>query len=453
MADETEKIEILLKAQYSDFQKSLAKTNKMLGRFEQRAKRSMTNSGRAIDRGLSRAGMSIRAFAGGIVGGVLATAIAGITTGLAGTVRGIAAIGDEARRSGLGVREFQELSYVAQQTRLPIQSLIDGMKELSLRADEFITTGKGPGAEAFARLGYGADDLARRLEDPQELMLDIIDRMEEMDRAAQLRISDEIFGGTGGERFAELVAGGDEALRRMIDRAQDAGAVLDEDVIAKAAELDRRFSDLTTKVGNFFQRMAVGTADLISDIARVGEAYDEIFDDAEQAAGMLGDDVVEAIGGDSDTIQQHAAVMEELIGVYTRLGDEALRLAPSLEQSVSLLRAYGYEDTAAALAKTAEEMRNLVDGLDDGTVSGTEFEQQMTRLTVEASVALAQIDAIDSADFSSVISGVTSLSAELGVAAGAARALRALLPGGAGPVLAAAGANTPAAGGDRKSVV
>ncbi|SDF06923.1 hypothetical protein SAMN04488105_1121 [Salipiger thiooxidans] len=106
------------------------------------------------------------------------------------------------------------------------------MKELNLRADEFIVTGKGPAAEAFARIGLGAAGLERKLEAPEALLLEIIGRMEDLDRAAQIRVADEIFGGTGGERFVELLARGEDGMRAMMQEAREMGLVMEAELVA-----------------------------------------------------------------------------------------------------------------------------------------------------------------------------------------------------------------------------
>src|SRR5690606_5005138 len=99
-----------------------------------------------------------------------------------------------AKRAGVEVEAFQQWGYVARQNRIDIGALTDGFKELNLRADEFVVTGKGSAAEAFQRLGYTANDLKQKLQDPSNLMLEIIGRLEGLDKAAQIRIADELFG-------------------------------------------------------------------------------------------------------------------------------------------------------------------------------------------------------------------------------------------------------------------
>ncbi|PLU74415.1 tail tape measure protein, partial [Sinorhizobium medicae] len=181
-------------------------------------------------------------------------------TALRDAASAIASIGDEAHRAGLDVKSFQELKYVAEQNRVGVDALADGIKELNLRADEFIVTGGGSAAEAFQRLGYSAENLKQKLEDPADLFTEIIGRLGELDKAAQIRIMDEIFGGAGGEQFVQLIEAGEAGIRDTIRAANDLGIVLDEQMIQKAADVDRKFNMLATTVGTKLKSAIVSAA-------------------------------------------------------------------------------------------------------------------------------------------------------------------------------------------------
>ena len=99
--------------------------------------------------------------------------------------------------------------------------------------------------------------------------MEIFGRLEDLDDAARIRIADEVFGGTGGEQFVQLLGQGEEALRGTMARAHEVGAVLDEEMISKAADLDRRFSDLAARAGNFFQTVIVSAADAAFALSRM----------------------------------------------------------------------------------------------------------------------------------------------------------------------------------------
>ena len=191
----------------------------------------------------------LKMLAGGPAALATALGITGIMSAARQAASSVAEIGDAAKMAGVSSRAFQEWSYVAEQARIPIEAITDGLKELSLRADEFAVTGKGSAADAFQRLGLSQEDVKKRLSDPSELLLTLIERTRKLgDTAAGIRIFDELLGGTGGERMVSLIDQGEEGIRNQIKAANDFGRVLSDDVIVKAQEIDRQFNAISTTI-------------------------------------------------------------------------------------------------------------------------------------------------------------------------------------------------------------
>lgn len=225
----------------------------------QSAKKEAAGLGAALKTSL---GGIAKNFGAGLLAGVTAGGIAGIASQFAVVADNIASIGDEAAKAGVSTKVFQEWRYLAEQARIPIDSLTDGFKELSIRADEFATTGKGSAAEAFARLGLKPAEVKERLKDPAEFMLLLIERTRQLgDTAAGIRIFDELFGGTGGERMVSLLQMSDDELRNIASSAHAAGRVLDDDLIKKAAELDKAFKGVSGTVSTYLQGAIIRAAD------------------------------------------------------------------------------------------------------------------------------------------------------------------------------------------------
>ena len=262
--DEAE-LAIRLEAKVRDFERALQRAegtaNKSFARIEKDAEKSAKN----LEGIFARAGQGMSAGLKAGLAGLAAGGIAGMAASLASVTRGIADIGSAAKRAGLDAKSFQELAYVAKVNRIEVDALTDGMKELSLRADEFLKTGAGGGAESFQRLGYSAVELAEKLKRPSDLFVEIIGRMERLDKAAQIRVADELFGGTGGERFVELLDRGADGVRTLIAEANEFGAVMSEEMIAKADEADRRFTALATTVSTNLKTAIVDVVDVWSE--------------------------------------------------------------------------------------------------------------------------------------------------------------------------------------------
>lgn len=256
MSAEVGSIFIKFAADFGSYEAALRKGEKTTNGFSDRAGKAV---GSLESRFKSLASVTAT-FGKGLLAGIAAGGITTAVKGLADVAKGVAEIGDAAKRAGVSSTIFQEWTAVARNARIPVDSLADGLKELSLRGDEFAVTGSGAAADAFRRLGYGAAELKAKLADPSALMLEIIDRLGKMDRAAQIRISDELFGGNAGEKFVQLIDQGSQGIRETIAQAHALGNVLSDDVITRAAEVDRQFQIISTTVGTNLKGAIVNAA-------------------------------------------------------------------------------------------------------------------------------------------------------------------------------------------------
>jgi len=414
-----ERLVVRLEARLNDFEKNMKRAENTGTRTYQGLRRNSRSATRQMEQDMARSANSIKqsvasvtgsvgslgkSLAGGFLGGLAVGGMAEIVSSSRQVVQGIAQIGNEAKRAGLSAQAFQEWKYVAEANRISVDALVDGFKELSLRADEFITTGVGPAAEAFGRLGFRAEDLKKKLTDPSALMLEIMQRLEGMDRAAQIRIADEIFGGTGGERFVEMLGQGENALRDTISRAHETGAVLDDELIAKAEDIDRRFRELQTTAGNFFKRIVVGAADAAVQMTDLRAALDQVFDNEAEGRATLGNDLYDAMAGNRDLVDQHAEELRTLEGQYQLLSEEATKAGMAMSDAIGRLDSWGYGDVADELRRLIAEQDELVKSFRDGETSGEDFAVKLDDIRTRAAEAFDELDNSDRISFEGVIS-------------------------------------------------
>ena len=440
MALDEERLVVALEARIAEFEKRMRRAEGVgtrsytsLQRGSQSATRAMemdmVRSTSAINRALSATSTRIGAFgktmAAGLGAGLVAAAAAGVTGSLNDIVKGIAQVGDEAKRAGLSAQAFQEWQFVAEQNRIGIDAVIDGFKELNLRADEFIVTKAGPAAEAFKRIGYDALSLERALEDPSELMLEIIDRMEDLDKAAQIRVADELFGGTAGERFVELLGQGEGRLRATVQQAHEVGAVLSDEVITRAAEVDRKFKEITTSISTAAKTIVVDLIGAVKDVLTID--VDDLFGSAERAIAMMGEANYDAMKSGLAVTQDQVAAAEDLAATYDGLfrainaatGPDGIRLMDVADVDIA-------HDLAAILSDIDQEMV----AFQNGASSAAEFESEVTDLIGEAKELLAELSAVDAQRFGGVFSAINGIGAALASAAAKASEFRQTLPAG-----------------------
>lgn len=439
MSDEAlERITILLQARDRELQRSLDRSTRALQRATgQMEKRTKAFSAKATS-DLKRAGDAAmgfgKAFTAGLAGGAIATVFGSINANLGGVVRSIAEVGDQARRSGLGAAAFQEWAFVAQQNRIGIDQLVDGFKELSLRSDEFIATGAGPAAEALARLGYTSSELAAKLTDPSALMLEMLGRMERLDKAAQIRVADELFGGTGGERFVELLAQGADGIDETIQRARELGLLLGDDVLAKATELDRKFGEVAARVDALYKRAVVGAFEAAEATARwraeypgLADAFDSLYAPLGVAGMVLDTIFVDA----ADDARDLTADVFSLANALSPVIGQAEALAAALEADAVGLQAMGLGERAAEMRRFADEIGLLISQFSSGAITAEDLAAGLEAVTGAASAAADEVASIDGVTMGGVIGQLGSLIGVLARVGAAARAAKAAMPGAA----------------------
>jgi len=436
-----ERLLVSLEARISDFEKKMKRAEKTGTRTFTRMQRGsasatrqferdMRRQSRAVDQATAKAsgriGAISKAAVGGLVGAVAISGLTQLATETARVVEGIAAIGDEAARSNLSLYEFQEWKFVAEQNRIGIDAMTDGFKELSLRADEFVVTGKGPAAEAFTRLGFTADQLKNKLKDPSDLMLDIIDRLEGMDRAAQIRVADEIFGGTGGEQFVQLLAQGRMEVQRTIDEAGRLGVVMDAETIAKAEELDRKFNQIKASVSTLAKTAIVEFTFALTDFS---QGLDEIFRDRSGGRGILGDKTVDELEKSEELLRANQDTLKELADLYRGMLLDIGKAGGAIANEIPSLLDMDAHDAAIQLDGVVTRMQELSMDLRAGQIGADEFGTEMEATLSTASSLLAEVNAIDGLDLSFAISQVAALTGQLAGAFERAIQLRSALPG------------------------
>jgi hypothetical protein len=212
--------------------------------------------------------------------------VVGIGALIKSSLESAVAIEKNAKQAGVGVEAFQELEYAASKYHVTTEALTDGLKELALRGDEFARTGKGSAAEAFQRLGFGAQDVNERLTDTPKLLSEVIERMEGLDIASQIRISDEIFGGQGGEQFVAMIQGGSRAMEELRREARNLGVVLDEDLIRNSDQASKNLDSLQKMLSAHVTRAIVALAPEIVGLTEKFIGSDEAI--ADFKAGMEG---------------------------------------------------------------------------------------------------------------------------------------------------------------------
>ncbi|MBN8242933.1 hypothetical protein JF546_07925 [Nitratireductor aquimarinus] len=352
-ATNVEKLVVSLSADIRQYQRALDRANgvtnnrfrKIEKRGDQMAKRMAT---------LGKTAMA------GFAAGLASLGVTATVAGLRDVAGSIAEISNEAARAGVTTRVFQEWEAVAVKARIPVDALVDAFKELNIRGDEFAQTAKGSAAEAFARLGLTPAEVKERLKDPSEFMLLLIERTRQLkDTAAATRIFDELFGGTGAERMVSLLGQSTDEIRATISEAHTLGNVLDDEVIARAAEVDKQFNQIVHTVGQNLRGAIVSAATALQDFINAFNGFEAQrtakLDENLAALGRERLDIERQIGELRERQRQgHVGAGDGILGssigeslIGESIADHERRLEALAAEEQMILRVVSARDKAA----------------------------------------------------------------------------------------------------------
>lgn len=215
-------------------------------------------------------------------------------------------------------------------------------------------------------------------------------------------------------------------------RAHEVGAVLDDELIRKAEEIDRKFSEMTAAAGNFAKRVVVEVAAAGVELADFRERLDRIFDSEAEGRSILGDDTYDALAENRDLVDQNADALNRLDERYQTLAEEADRAGMAMLSAISQLDSWGYDEAADGLRDAVKEMDELVRAFRDGEISGEDFTARLNDIETAAVSAFDQLEAGDRVQFSGVISQLDRLGGVIGGIISLAASMKAALASAAG---------------------
>jgi uncharacterized protein YukE len=265
--DDTQRLVVSLEARMTKYERDMARaknaTNDNFKKMEGRARQSARNMEKTMGKASASIGEKLQGmFAPLMKGGAVVAGVGGAAIALKQIADSIAEVDREARKAGVSSKVWQQWTYVATGTGMSIDGVTDALKELNIRGDEFAKTGKGSAEEAFQRLGYSASDVAQKLKDPSRFLDEIIGKLQALDAAAQTRILDEVFGGTGAEQMAKVLGMSVAEIQKMRSEA----ATFTDEQIEAAQKIDREFSTMWRNFMVYAKQAAVEGVNVASKI-------------------------------------------------------------------------------------------------------------------------------------------------------------------------------------------
>lgn len=189
------------------------------------------------------------------------------------------------KRLNVNAEAFQATAYAAKSFGIEQDQLVDGMKELSMRAGEFAQDGKA-NADAFSAIGISQAQ-AKKYGNNIEGLFDLVrKKLSEVKEQGQRQfLADALFGGgladVGGEFFSQASAN----IAALQKQAQESGIVISQETLDMAREYTREMDALQGRIKGLWNIVA---SNLLPIFTRITRQMKEFFD-------LHGEDIVDGL--------------------------------------------------------------------------------------------------------------------------------------------------------------
>lgn len=254
------------------------------------AVRVTSNTG-PFNKGMDGAGKRAKQF-GRDVSGVTKTAAA-MTAAITATAAGVAALTHNSIQSGkelanlsrmanASASEFQKMAFGAKTVGIENEKLADILKDVNDRVGDFITTGGGPMADFFERIGPKVGVTAenfRKLSGPQALQL-YVDSLEKANVSQQEMTFFMEAMASDATRMLPLLRNGGEAMSEQAEQAERLGIAMSDIDVEQLRQAGIAIDQSKEILGSFVDQF-------VAQMAPVLTAFSEmLMQNAEDAGGV-----------------------------------------------------------------------------------------------------------------------------------------------------------------------
>jgi hypothetical protein len=415
------------------FNRTATKIERDFNRTNQRAIDTTATAVTKMQGALSKLG----AVAGTGLGVVIGQGLMQISANAGKAIKALADLADQADRVGASVEEFQALQFGFQLAGVENADFVKAMETFTQRLGE-AAEGTGELEDRLRAAGIRIRDAQGEIRPVTELLREYATAIQGAGgETTQMAMLNDAFGRSGRD-LALAMRDGAAGIDEMVSSARDAGLVVEEEIVRRAADLDDRLDIVTQKAKVFMQTLAVyggesamGLALMVEDIRNIGAEVTNLQAILEQngaAAQILGVEIVDALTAAGDATDEQAVAAQQLIGIYTALSGQATMFAADMDLAAQRADAMGRTAAADAFRSIADALRAADEAFISGEMSAEDFNQRLTDMVALAGQVLAPLQSIEGANFDSAAASVARFAMALFDAAVQAATLRENLP-------------------------
>jgi len=458
MAFSAEQLNIIVGARTERLEKSLKDAEKRIKRFESQTKKSLSGS----SKNFAMLATAAKRFLPALGAAAIVQSVKKVTSELD-------SIGKKADQIGLTTDAFQELVFVAEGAGVSQEKFTSSMERFSKRLGE-ATLGAGAASKMLKTMGLDAKELTQIPLD--EALNKVADRMNKIQDPTQKAAAAAAIFGREGVAMVNMMREGSAGLDELRRAANEAGAVIDEDVIRNAEEMQTKLdaanrviraqlnealvalSPLLVGAAKGFAGLAKRVGDFLSAAEPVDATMMQLVSDVDYLKSILGEGV--SLDQIVDPAGQEA--LRDLEDALLGVGLEAFDASGAIESTINSLQSLksaNRENSSEydVLIQALENLKTQLSEIEDQSFIELDTQEAVTRLEQleqDAIDVAEQLAAIDDANFSRIQQNLFGLRGVLDTVFNAAQRAAAAIPGAR--VVTRTGATGPGQGNEPPGV-
>lgn len=253
-----------------------------------------------------------------------------------------------AQKAGTTVEGYTAMAHAAGMADIEQQTLINGMKTLSVQMADAANGGKESG-ELFARMGVSVKDAAGNVRSIEDVMLDLADVFKNSNDGAQKNAASVKLFGKAWEDFLPFMNKGRDEISATMRQAKDLSLVLSKDDAEAASKFNDALNLLNAQVKGLTVSLGLPLVRGLTDVL-------QLFTEVEAAVKHAGDE----LAGFSKHLSENfgkTGVGQGLMDVFSAMGLGHRKGEGQGPNEKALLDALGVNDRVAA--RHAQEGRDV----------------------------------------------------------------------------------------------
>lgn len=377
---DAERLIVLLEARIRDFERNMQKASGTADRNYGNMRRNSRSATRQMEQDMVRSTKRInealaststqfgalgKTFIGGFAGGMFATGLAGLQRGVRDLISEMSRMANVSKMVGIATEDLQRLRYAFEQTGVSADQTDTAMRRFARRIGE-AANGGGQLHEVLKANNVQLRNADGSMRSQMELLRVYANLIKNAgSHQERLSLAFKAFDVAGAD-MVQLLANGADGLDTYMEKAEEAGGVIDKELVDRAAELDTQFGDLWRNFEMWAKKAIINVSvalrdGLLKDINDIGSALrDFINDPSLHNAGrvLLGDefmtpDQMKALQDRVDFLSQHVEALKAK-GEDALEAERQLAIArAALETEVQQIMAGGGEITLPPISVTA----------------------------------------------------------------------------------------------------